>query len=59
MEQHQKENFMRCDVKSEVGGRAKPMFGFVVQKKCNGIMKLKKISRTAVKIQWDGENEHV
>ena len=59
MEQHHKEKFVRYDVKSEVEGRAKPMFGFVVQKKCNGIMELNKTSRTIVKFQWEVENEYV
>jgi len=59
VEQHQKENFVRCDVKFEVGGRAKPMFGFVVQKECKGIMELNMTSRTIINCQWDGENEHV
>ena len=59
MEQHQKENFVQCDVKSEVRGRAKQMFGFVVQKEFKGIMELKTTSRTIVKFQWAGENEHM
>ena len=49
MEQHQKEKFVRCGVKSEVGRRTKLMFGFVVQKEFKGIIKLNKTSRTIVK----------
>ena len=59
MEQHQKEKFVRCDVKFEVGGRARPMFGFVMQKEYKGIMELNMSSCTIVKFQLDGENEHV
>ena len=59
MEQHQKEKSVQCDVKSEVGGRAKPMFGLVVQKECKDILESNKTSRTIVKFQWDGENEYV
>ena len=59
VEQHQKEKFVRYDVKCEVGGHAKPMFGFVLQKECKGIMELNMISYTIVKFQLDEVNEHV
>ena len=59
MERYQKEKFVRYGVKSKVGGRAKLMFGFVVQKECKSIIELNKTNRTIVKLQLDGENEHV
>ena len=42
-----------------MGGRVKPMFGFVVQKGYNVVMELYKTSRTIVKFQWDEENKHM
>ena len=46
---------MRCGEKSEVGGRIKSMFEFVVQKECKGIIELNKTSRTIVKFQLNGD----
>ena len=59
MEEHQKEKCVRCDVKCEVVGRAKSIFGFVLQKECKGIMEVNMTSHTIVNFQWDGENENV
>ena len=59
MEHHLNEKFLRYVVKSEVEGRATPMFGFVSQKEYEDTMELNKINRTIVKFQWDEGNEHV
>ena len=51
--------FLRCGVKPEVEGCAKPMFGFVLRKEYNSITELKKIIYTIVKFQLGEENKHM
>ena len=52
-------NKILCDVvkKFEVGGCIQPMFGFIVQKECKGIIELNKTSRTIVKFQLNGDEQ--